>query len=140
MSVAQRKELSPYYETRGRFALPRVPKHGRAHRERVELDVLGLSIAVGTLQELYFKSHLTFPQITSSEEEGRPLYRRFPPRGTLFLHGRVGLIFRCTRRRKGRNGPPRRVCRGNVYVPPLEKLREDARGETPLKRRVHLPY
>ena len=70
--IAQREKLPSYHETGGRFALPRVPQHRRAHGERVELDVLGLPITVGTLEGLYFKSHLTFPNITSSGEATCP--------------------------------------------------------------------
>ena len=123
-SIAQREELSPYNEGSRRLTTTRVCQHRRAHRERVELDVLALTVRIRTLEGLYFKSHLTFGEITSLEEEGRPWYRRFPPLGTQFPHGRVGLIFRCTRRRKGRSDPRHRVCIGNVYVPPLEKPRQ----------------
>ena len=67
---------------------------------------------------------LTFREITSSEEATCPWYRRFPPLGTLLPHGLVESISPYSHKRKGRNGPPRRVCRGTVYVPPLEKLRQ----------------
>ena len=56
--IAQREELPPYDETRGRLSLPRIPEHGRMHGEGVKLDVLGLPITVGTLEGLYFKSYI----------------------------------------------------------------------------------
>ena len=125
MPLAQRKELPPYDETRCRFALPCIPKHGRAHGQRVELVVLGLPITVGTLEGLYFKSHLTFGEITSSGEARCPWYRRFPPLGTRFPHDRAGCFSPYTRRRKGRNGPPRRVCRGTGETTPRTPVARD---------------
>ena len=123
--IAQREKLPPYDETRGRFSLPSISQHRGAHRQRIKLNMLRLPITVGTLQGFYFKSHLTFPKITSSEEEERPSYRRFPPLGTLLPRGLVGWISPYNRTRKDRNGPLRRVYTDTECVLPLKKpLRE----------------
>ena len=123
--IAQREELPPYDETRRRLSLPGISEHRGAHGERVELDSLALTIRIRTVQGLYFKSHLTFPKITSSEEEERPSYRRFPPLGTLLPRGLVGWTSPYNRTRKDHSDPLRRVYTDTECVLPLKKpLRE----------------